>query len=50
MRVLHIDTGREMRGGQWQALHLLQGLAERGIASRLLSPPDSDLFQAATAL
>jgi hypothetical protein len=50
MRVLHIDTGREMRGGQWQALHLLQGLAERGIASRLLSPPDSDLFQAATAV
>jgi glycosyltransferase involved in cell wall biosynthesis len=50
MRVLHIDTGRQMRGGQWQALHLLQGLAERGIASRLLSPPDSALSQAAAAL
>lgn len=50
MRVLHIDTGRSMRGGQWQVLHLLQGLAEQGMVSRLLSPRDSDLFQAATAL
>lgn len=30
MRVLHLDTGREMRGGQWQALHLCEGLAARG--------------------
>jgi hypothetical protein len=50
MRVLHIDTGLDMRGGQWQALHLLQGLAERGVAGRLLAPQNSDLFQAATAL
>jgi glycosyltransferase involved in cell wall biosynthesis len=25
MHVLHIDTGRQMRGGQWQALYLLRG-------------------------
>jgi hypothetical protein len=50
MRVLHIDTGRDMRGGQWQALHLLQGLAEHGIESRLLAPKTSDLYQAAAAL
>jgi glycosyltransferase involved in cell wall biosynthesis len=50
MRILHIDTGREMRGGQWQALHLIAGLAERGISSRLLAPPESALFQAATAV
>jgi hypothetical protein len=25
MRVLHVDTGREMRGGQWQVIHLLRG-------------------------
>jgi len=39
-----------MRGGQWQALHLLQGLAERGIPSRLLSPLGSDLSKASLAL
>jgi len=50
MRILHIDTGREMRGGQWQVLHLLQGLAERGIGTRLLAPRNSDLFSAASSL
>ncbi len=50
MRILHIDTGREMRGGQWQVLHLLQGLAERRIPSRLLTPGGSALFQAAVSL
>ncbi len=50
MRVLHMDTGREMRGGQWQVLHLLQGLAERSIPSRLLTPAGSALFQAAVSL
>ena len=26
MRVLHLDSGTEMRGGQWQVLSLLKGL------------------------
>jgi hypothetical protein len=50
MRILHIDTGRDMRGGQWQVLHLLQGLAERSITSRLLARKESALFQAASSL
>ena len=37
MRVLHLDTGREMRGGQWQALYLCEGLAARGHAVVLLA-------------
>ncbi len=37
MRVLHVDTGREMRGGQWQALYLSEGLAARGYDSLLLA-------------
>ncbi len=38
MRILHIDTGREMRGGQWQVLFLLRGLRERNLpAIRLLA-------------
>jgi hypothetical protein len=47
MRVLHVDSGRDMRGGQWQALHLMRGLAERGVDQLLLSPKDSPLFHAA---
>ena len=26
MRILHLDAGKEMRGGQWQALRLIEGL------------------------
>jgi len=36
-RILHLDAGREMRGGQWQVLHLLRGLRDRGFALRLLA-------------
>ena len=46
---LHIDTGREMRGGQWQLLYLLRGLVERGERALLLAPAGSDLLQAALA-
>ncbi|HYL38624.1 MAG TPA: glycosyltransferase family 4 protein [Bryobacteraceae bacterium] len=49
MFTLHIDTGAEMRGGQWQALYLLRGLAARGQRVRLLAPPGSPLLQAALA-
>ena len=38
MNVVHLDTGREWRGGQGQVLLLLEGLAARGHASRLLAP------------
>jgi L-malate glycosyltransferase len=38
VRILHLDTGREWRGGQAQVLLLLQGLAKRGHESRLLAP------------
>ena len=47
MRVLHIDAGKELRGGQWQTLHLMGGLAERGVLVRLLAMRDSPLFREA---
>ncbi len=47
MRVLHIDTGREMRGGQWQVLHLLEGLRAHGHEAILLARPSAPLFDAA---
>ncbi|MEP6717088.1 MAG: glycosyltransferase family 4 protein [Terriglobia bacterium] len=44
MRILHLDSGREMRGGQWQALRLHEGLAAAGHDSLLLARADSPLF------
>ena len=49
MYILHIDSGREMRGGQWQALYLMRGLASAGHRVRLLAPEDSPLLKAALA-
>lgn len=43
LRVLHLDSGREMRGGQWQALALHQGLRQRGVESVLLARAGSPL-------
>ena len=40
MRTLHVDTGREMGGGQWQALYLMERLPD----ATLLTPPESRLF------
>jgi hypothetical protein len=47
MRVLQVDAGREMRGGQWQALRLAAGLHALGIEAPLLAPDRSPLFLAA---
>ncbi len=49
MFILHIDTGAEMRGGQWQALYLIRELALRGHHARLLARAGSPLLQAATS-
>jgi glycosyltransferase involved in cell wall biosynthesis len=43
MRILHLDTGREMRGGQWQALFLIEGLRDAGHDCVLLAPAGSPL-------
>ena len=45
MRVLHLDCGNEMRGGQWQVLHLIEGLQLRGIAATLLCSSLSPLIR-----
>jgi hypothetical protein len=47
--ILHIDSGVEMRGGQWQALYLIRGLAALGHQIRLLTPDGSPLMQLALA-
>lgn len=47
MRVLQIDSGHEMRGGQWQVLYLLGGLRDAGCETVLLAPARSPLHQKA---
>ena len=47
MRILHVDSGREMRGGQWQALRLHRGLLAAGHESLLLAREASPLWEVA---
>jgi hypothetical protein len=45
MRILHIDSGTEMRGGQWQVLRLIEGLRGRGHENVLLARGGAPLFE-----
>jgi hypothetical protein len=47
MRVLHLDAGRTMGGGQWQALRLIEGLAAAGVESTLLAREGAPLYDTA---
>ena len=47
MRILHLDAGRTMGGGQWQALRLIEGLASAGVESTLLAREGAPLYDAA---
>ncbi|MFL6446656.1 MAG: glycosyltransferase family 4 protein [Bryobacteraceae bacterium] len=49
MQILQIDAGAEMRGGQYQALLLLNGLREKGYESVLLARKGAPLWRAAEA-
>jgi L-malate glycosyltransferase len=49
LRIVHIDIGREMRGGQHQVLLLLKALREAGHQSTLLARENSPLWRAAEA-
>lgn len=45
MRILHLDAGREMRGGQWQVLRLAEGLRAAGWECLLLARGGSPLYE-----
>src|SRR5450432_2895735 len=47
MRILHLDANREMGGGQWQVLRLIEGLAAAAVESTLLARAESPLFATA---
>jgi len=42
-----MDAGKSMRGGQWQALRLIEGLTAEGVESTLLARAGSPLAEAA---
>ncbi|HNY39793.1 MAG TPA: glycosyltransferase family 4 protein [Bryobacteraceae bacterium] len=44
MRILHLDTGREMRGGQRQVLLLMRGLRDAGVDQLLLARAGAPLL------
>lgn len=47
MRILQIDAGRQMRGGQWQVLRLMEGLRGAGIETWLAAREESPLAKRA---
>jgi hypothetical protein len=47
MNTLHLDFGREMRGGQLQAMRLMCGLRDRGHGVVLLARKESPLLECA---
>jgi glycosyltransferase involved in cell wall biosynthesis len=47
MNILHIDSGADMRGGQRQVLHLIEGLRAIGHDNLLLARTGSPLFDEA---
>jgi glycosyltransferase involved in cell wall biosynthesis len=47
MRILHLDAGTEMRGGQWQVLRLVEGLHREAVEYTLLARRGSPLFEMA---
>ena len=50
MRILHIDSGETLRGGQFQVLRLLAGLESRGVEVRLMGVAGSPLAREAAFL
>ncbi len=47
MRVLHLDSGRSMRGGQWQALYLMKEQKRNGLQPLLLARKSGALYSIA---
>ena len=48
MRVLHVDCGLAMRGGQWQVLRLVDAQRAAGCEASLMVPAGSELMRRST--
>src|SRR4030042_1704410 len=49
MKILHVETGKNIYGGALQVLYLIKGLRERGIYSILVCTAGSKIFSEAKA-
>lgn len=49
MKVLHVETGRQLYGGPQQLLYLLEGLREHGVDQLLVCPRDAAIARIAEA-
>ncbi|MCS7023740.1 MAG: glycosyltransferase family 4 protein [Bryobacteraceae bacterium] len=47
MKILHVDAGKSMRGGQWQTFYLAMGQKTLGLSPLLLAPARSPLLRLA---
>ncbi|MGH9448912.1 MAG: glycosyltransferase family 4 protein [Terriglobia bacterium] len=47
LKILHLDTGRDLRGGQWQLLMLARGLNARSHEQLIVCPRESALHSLA---
>jgi glycosyltransferase involved in cell wall biosynthesis len=47
MRILHVEAGRHYYGGARQVVHIIEGLAGRGVENLLACPPGSEIARAA---
>jgi glycosyltransferase involved in cell wall biosynthesis len=47
MKILHVETGRQLYGGPQQVIYLISALSERGHDSTLVCPPNSGIDTAA---
>ncbi len=43
MKILHVETGRNLYGGALQVVYLLRGLREKGVTSVLACPDNSEI-------
>ncbi len=50
MKIVHVETGRNLYGGAQQVLYLCAGLQARNVESSLVCMPDSDVYRAALRL
>jgi glycosyltransferase involved in cell wall biosynthesis len=47
LQVLHLDLGKELRGGQYQVLSLMEAIQTKGVVQHLLARPEGPLLRAA---
>ena len=50
MKILHIETGKNLYGGAKQLAYLIEGLQRRGVENHLITPADSGIAEVCAGL